>query len=67
MKKYKDKIELLNNGYSTAEFTVVQKLNQGGSGKQAVHCFPVAFFGTCFSTKKSTRSKLELEKIIVLE
>ncbi len=45
------------NRYSTAEFTVVQKLNQGGSGKQAVYCFPVAFFGTFFSIKKSTGSK----------
>ncbi len=52
------------NGYSTAEFTVVQQLHQGVSGKQAVHCFPVAFFGTFFSTKKSTGSKLELEKMI---
>jgi hypothetical protein len=35
--------------------TVAQKPNQGESGNSDVYLFPVAFFGTFFSTKESTR------------
>jgi hypothetical protein len=42
----------------TAQFTVVQKPYQGTPGKHAVYCFPVAFFGTFFSTKKSTEKQI---------
>lgn len=42
------------NSITKAEFTVAQKPNQGLAGKCAVYHFPVAFFGSFFSTKKRT-------------
>lgn len=50
-------LTFLNNRITNVDATVAQKLNQGVSGKRAVYRFPVAFFGSFFSTKKRTIEK----------
>jgi hypothetical protein len=50
----------------TSQVTVPQKPHQGTSGKHAVYCFPVAFFVTFFSTKKSKEVKTTRLNIAIL-